>query len=67
MAVHAFSNPHAFDSRALVINSPDIGPSYFREVVAILNASGPPDRAKLASTMRSHGLVPAAPPSAQPH
>ena len=66
-AVHAFSNPHAIEARALVINTPDIGPQYFREVAAIVNAGGPPDRAKLTATMQSFGLVPAVPPGAQPH
>jgi len=66
-AVHAFSNPHAVDARALVINMPDIGPQYFREVAAIVNAGGPPDRARLMATMQSFGLVPAAPPGAPPH
>ncbi len=66
-AVHAFSNPHAVEARALVINTPDIGPQYFREVAAIVNAGGPPDRAKLMATMQRHGLVPAAPPVAPPH
>jgi len=65
--VHAFSNPHTVDARALVINTPDIGPLYFREVAAIVNAGNPPDRAKLMATMQRHGLVPAAPPSAQAH
>ena len=65
--VHAFSNPHTVDARALVINTPDIGPQYFREVAAIVNAGSPPDRAKLMATMQRHGLVPAAPPTAQPH
>lgn len=60
--VHAFSNPHAVDARALVINTPDIGPEYFREVAAIVNAGTPLDRAKLMATMQRFGLVPAAPP-----
>ena len=60
--VHAFSNPHGAVARALVINTPDIGPAYFREVESIVNAGGPPDRARLIATMRSFGLVPAAPP-----
>jgi mannose-6-phosphate isomerase-like protein (cupin superfamily) len=64
--VHAFRNPHAVEARALVINTPDIGPQYFREVAAIVNAGGPPDRVKLMATMQSHGLVPAAPQAAQP-
>ena len=62
--VHAFSNPHAVVARALVINTPDIGPQYFREVASIINAGGPPDRARLMATMQSFGLVPAAPPGA---
>jgi len=62
--VHAFSNPHTVVARALVINTPDIGPQYFREVGSIINAGGPPDRARLMATMQSFGLVPAAPPGA---
>lgn len=65
-AVHAFGNPHAVAARALVINTPDIGAQYFREVAAIVNAGGPPDRARLMATMHSHGLVSAAPPAVQP-
>jgi uncharacterized cupin superfamily protein len=59
--VHAFSNPHAAVARALVINTPDIGAQYFREVADIINAGGPPDRAKLVTTMQRFGLVPSAP------
>ena len=65
--VHAFSNPHAVVARALVINTPDIGPQYFREVASIINAGGPPDRARLMATMQSFGLVSAAPPGAPQH
>ncbi len=64
---HAFSNPHAATARALVINTPDIGPDYFREVASIINAGGPPDRARLLATMQRFGLVPAAPPAAPQH
>ena len=59
--VHGFSNPHSAVARALVINTPDIGSQYFREVGSIINAGGPPDRSKLAATMHRFGLVPAAP------
>ena len=59
--VHGFSNPHSAVARALVVNTPDIGAAYFREVSAIAGAGGPPDRAKLTETMRRYGLVPAAP------
>ena len=62
-SVHGFSNPHGKVARALIVNTPDIGAGYFREVGAIANAGGPPDRARLIETMRRYGLVPAAPPS----
>jgi quercetin dioxygenase-like cupin family protein len=63
--VHGFSNPHAAVVRALVVNSPDIGAQYFREVGLIINAGGQPDRAKLMATMQKFGLVPAAPTPAK--
>lgn len=62
--VHAFSNPHAVAARVLVINTPDIGSDYFREVASIVNRDGPPDKASLATIMRKFGLVPATPPTA---
>ena len=65
--VHAFSNPHAAVARALVINTPDIGPGYFHEVGSIINAGGTPDRAALLATMQRYGLVAAAPAGAGPH
>lgn len=61
--VHGFSNPHADTVRALVINSPDIGAQYFREVGLIINAGGPPDRVKLIATMQRFGITPGAPPT----
>ena len=63
--VHGFSNPGDVAVRALVINSPDIGAQYFRDVGTIVNAGGPPDKAKLMATMQKFGLVPAAPPAAK--
>ncbi|HEU5293406.1 MAG TPA: cupin domain-containing protein [Burkholderiaceae bacterium] len=59
--VHGFSNPHSIAARALVINTPDIGAQYFREVASIINAGGPPDRSRLLATMQTFGLVPALP------
>ena len=64
-AVHRFDNNGSRDVRALCVITPAaIGPEYFRETFAVLNAAagGPPDRAKLAEIMRRHGLTPAAPP-----
>ena len=65
--VHAFSNPHSDVVRALVINTPDIGAQYFRDVAAIVNRGGPPDKALLVATMHKFGLVPSKPPGAVAH
>jgi quercetin dioxygenase-like cupin family protein len=59
--VHAFSNPFGDVARALIILSPDIGAQYFRDVAAVANAGGPPDKAALVAVMGRYGLVPAAP------
>ncbi len=63
-SVHAFSNPHGESAKALIVISPDIGAQYFRDVAVVVNAGGPPDRAKLFTVMDSYGLVPAKPPGA---
>jgi quercetin dioxygenase-like cupin family protein len=59
--VHLFDNTGDVDARALAIVTPGVlGPDFFREVAAILDAAvaGPPDFAALASVMRCHGLTP---------
>ena len=61
-AVHRFDNTHDVDAKALAVVTPGIlGPTYFREIAAILDAApgGPPDLAALAEVMRRHGLTPA--------
>ncbi len=60
-SVHQFSNPGAETARVLVMLTPDIGEQYFRDVAAVANAGGPPDRAKLIEVMTRYGLVLAAP------
>lgn len=60
-AVHAFSNPFAETARALIVLSPDVGAQYFKDVAAVINAGGPPDKSALVSVMSRYGLVPAAP------
>ncbi|MBS0453433.1 MAG: cupin domain-containing protein [Proteobacteria bacterium] len=60
-SVHQFSNPFDTEVRALVVQSPDIGAKYFRDVAAVVNTAGPPDRAALVSVMARYGLVPASP------
>jgi quercetin dioxygenase-like cupin family protein len=59
--VHAFSNPYSETARALIVLSPDIGAQYFKDVAAVVNAGGPPDKAALGSVMTRYGLVAAAP------
>ena len=61
-AVHHFDNAGDVDARALAIVTPGVlGPDFFREVAAILDAApgGPPDLAAVAAVMRRHGLTPA--------
>jgi len=60
-AVHLFDNTGDMDATALAVVTPGIlGPDYFSEVAAILNAAagGPPDFAALAEVMRKHGITP---------
>lgn len=59
-SLHQFSNPHPETARALVIQTPDIGAQYFRDVAAVINAGGAPGRAKLLAVMAEYGLVSAA-------
>jgi quercetin dioxygenase-like cupin family protein len=61
-SVHHFDNTHDIDAKALAVVTPGIlGPDYFREVAAILDAAagGPPDLTAIAAVMRRHGLTPA--------
>ncbi|PWB73161.1 cupin domain-containing protein [candidate division GN15 bacterium] len=61
-AVHRFDNIYASDTKMLAVVSPGIlGPAYFRECAAIINAAtgGPPDLTALGEVMRRHGLTPA--------
>jgi quercetin dioxygenase-like cupin family protein len=60
--VHHFDNSRDVGATALAIVTPGIlGPDFFREVAAILDAAvgGPPDLAAVAAVMRRHGLTPA--------
>jgi quercetin dioxygenase-like cupin family protein len=61
-AVHRFENIGEVDAKALAIVTPGmLGPRYFREVAAVLDAAvgGPPDVEAIAAVMRRHGLTPA--------
>ena len=59
--VHHFDNTSGADATALAIVTPGVlGPGYFRDLAAIVEASagGPPDLDAIAAVMRSHGLTP---------
>ena len=57
--VHGFNNLHDKPARVLCTLSPaDIGPAYFREIAAVINAGGPPDMQKIMAIMKRHGLEP---------
>jgi quercetin dioxygenase-like cupin family protein len=61
-AVHRFDNDGTQDVKALCVITPaEIGPGFFRESAAVINAAagGPPDRVKMADIMRRYGLTPA--------
>ncbi len=63
-AIHRFDNNGSGDARALCVITPAaIGPAYFREAAAVLDAArgGPPDTAKLVEVMLRHGITPARP------
>ncbi len=56
--VHQFVNRGEAPARALSVLTPGVlGPAYFRDMAALINA-GPPDPAVMAATMRRHGLIP---------
>jgi len=62
-STHHFINKTVAAVRALIIMTPDIGPQYFHDVGAVVNAGGPHDRVRLAQVMAQYGLVPARPPA----
>jgi quercetin dioxygenase-like cupin family protein len=65
-AVHGFNNLKQTDVKALAIITPALlGPGFFKEAAAIVNAGGPPDLEKLKAVMAKHGLVPATPVAAR--
>lgn len=51
--VHAFANPFAESAKALIALSPDIGAQSFRDIAAVVNTGGPPDKAALLAVMRA--------------
>ena len=63
-AVHGFNNLHATNAKALAVVTPALlGPEFFQEIAAIINAGRPPDLEKMKAVMAKHGLVPVLPPN----
>lgn len=61
-AVHGFDNLKPASAKALAVVTPAlIGPEFFQEMAAIVNAGGPPDVEKVKTVMAKHGLVPSLP------
>ena len=61
-AFHGFSNLKQAQAKALVVVTPALlGPDYFSETAAVVNAEGPPDLGKIKAVMLRHGLVPVMP------
>jgi quercetin dioxygenase-like cupin family protein len=61
-AVHRFDNHSAEGAKVLCVVTPGVlGPDYFREVAAVIDAAEgtPPDGSAIAEVMRRHGLTPA--------
>src|SRR2546426_5726730 len=64
-AVHGFNNLKQTDVKALAVVTPALlGPDFFKEAAAIVNAGSPPDVEKLKAIMLKHGLVPVMPQAA---
>ena len=58
-AVHGFNNLKQTAVKALAMITPALlGPDFFKEAAAIVNAGGPPDVEKLKAVLLKHGLVP---------
>jgi hypothetical protein len=56
--VHHFVNDGAVAAKVFSVLTPGlIGPEYFRDIAAVVNAGGPPDPAKIKEVMARHGLV----------
>jgi quercetin dioxygenase-like cupin family protein len=57
-AVHGFNNLGRTAAKALAVITPGLlGPDFFKEAAAIVNAGSPPDINRLDSVMAKHGLV----------
>ena len=65
--VHHFANTGDAEAKGIgVITPAAIGPAFFREAAAVVEAAagGPPDPASMIEVLRRHGLTPAPPQGA---
>jgi len=61
-AVHGFENRGTAGARVLSVITPGLlGPDFFQEIGAVVNAGGPPDIGRITQVMLRHGLRPVAP------
>jgi quercetin dioxygenase-like cupin family protein len=61
-AVHGFNNTGQANAKGLAVVTPALlGPNFFSDMAAIVNAGGPPDVERMKAVMTKHGLVPAMP------
>ncbi|MCZ7640929.1 MAG: cupin domain-containing protein [Verrucomicrobia bacterium] len=64
-AVHGFNNLKPTAVKALAVITPALlGPDFFKEAAAVVNAGSPPDVEKLRGVLLKHGLVPVMSPVA---
>ena len=62
---HRFTNRTDRMARVLIIATPArMGPEYFRDLSALVNAGGPPDMVQVHAVMRRYGLEPMPLPAA---
>ena len=65
-AVHGFNNLKPTAVKALAVITPGLlGPDFFKEAAAIVNAGSQPDFELLKAVLLKYGLVPAPPPASQ--
>jgi quercetin dioxygenase-like cupin family protein len=64
---HHFANLHSGTARMIITATPAaMGPEYFREAAAVVNASGPVDLGRLKAVMNRYGLEPVQLPPFKP-
>ncbi len=61
-ATHGFDNLNQVEAKGLAVITPALlGPIFFEEAAAVVNAGGPPDLEKLRLVFAKYGLIPVMP------